>query len=324
MSESGPTMPDTPVMPPELETASAPAADIAAPAGKRAKRRQTGKARAAVKKAEAAPKPAPAPPPQVPAADQSLSTMMLEQTADSLAALSMNLTEAITRANQVFSTAFLDQSQNAPAAWQPDPFNVQGALGEVWGSLAQQPETLRDAHAELWRRYAEIWERHTAYMITGTTPPADPGRDRRFKDPEWRSNPAFSMLRETYLATADFINGLVARADGVDEATKRKATFFIKQAVDAASPSNFLMTNPTALRALLQTHGQSLLQGIENLANDLKRGHGALAISQADLTAFKLGENVATSKGDVVFRNEILELIQYAPTTENVHKAPLL
>ncbi|HVY83590.1 MAG TPA: class I poly(R)-hydroxyalkanoic acid synthase [Caulobacterales bacterium] len=250
--------------------------------------------------------------------------MMLAQTAESLAQLSVNLTEAVTRANQVFSTAFLDQATTPAANWQPDPFDVQGALNEVWGSLAQQPETLRDAHGELWRRYAEIWERHTAYMLTGAAPPAEPARDRRFKDPEWRSNPAFSMLRETYLATADFITNLVAKAEGVDENTKRKAAFFIKQAVDAASPSNFLMTNPAALRALLQTHGQSLLHGVENLANDLKRGQGVLAISQTDLNAFRLGENVATTPGEVVFRNEILELIQYAPTTETVHKAPLL
>jgi polyhydroxyalkanoate synthase len=249
---------------------------------------------------------------------------MLEQTAESLAALSVNLTEAMTRANQVFSTAFLDQS-NKPASWNPDPFDMQGALNTVWGNLAQQPETLRSAHADLWRRYADIWERHSAYMITGQNPANDDApRDKRFKDPEWRSNPAFSMLRDTYLATANFITGLVEKADGVDEQTKRKAAFFIKQAVDAASPSNFLMTNPAALRTLLQTHGESLLKGVDNLAADMKRGQGTLAISQADLNAFKIGENVATTPGQVVFRNELLELLQYTPTTETAHKAPLL
>ena len=132
------------------------------------------------------------------------------------------------------------------------------------------------------------------------------------------------MLRETYLATADFITDLVLKAEGVDEDDKRKASFFIKQAVDAASPSNFLMTNPTALRALLPSHGESLKKGIDNLADDLKRGHGTLAISQTDLDAFKVGENVATSPGKVVFRNRVFELIQYAPTTETVHEVPLL
>jgi len=155
-------------------------------------------------------------------------------------------------------------------------------------------------------------------------PGEDSARDKRFKDPEWRSNPAFSMLRESYLATAAFVTDLIERTEGVDEATKRKATFFIKQAVDAASPSNFLMTNPAALRAMLQTKGESLVKGVNNLAGDLERGHGMLAISQTDLDAFKVGENIAASPGKVVFRNRVFELIQYAPATETVHQTPLL
>jgi polyhydroxyalkanoate synthase len=194
----------------------------------------------------------------------------------------------------------------------------------VWSHLARQPETLRDAHAHLWQRYADIWQRHAAYMLTGQQPETEPARDKRFKDPEWRSNPAFSMLRESYLATSDFISELIEKAEGVDEASKRKAAFFIKQAVDAASPSNFLVTNPAALRALFSTHGESLLKGVENLAQDLKRGQGMLAISQTDLAAFKVGENVATAPGKVVFRNRVFELIQYSPSTETVHEAPLL
>ncbi len=277
--------------------------------------------RASRKKAEAkAPPPATPAPPQPAAA---LNELMLEQTAESLAALSTNLTQAMTRANQVFSTAFLEQSK-APTSWQPDPLGVQDALNSVWSNLAAHPETLRDAHAQLWQRYAGIWERHAAYMLAGRPSEDAATRDKRFRDPEWRSNPAFSMLRESYLATAEFITDLVAKADGVDEATKRKASFFIKQAVDAASPSNFLMTNPAALRALLQTGGQSLVDGMENLAADMKRGHGALVISQTDLDAYKVGVNVATSPGKVVFRNRLFELIQYAPTTETVHETPLL
>jgi polyhydroxyalkanoate synthase len=201
---------------------------------------------------------------------------------------------------------------------------MQVALNDVWSHLAQQPETLREAHAQLWQRYADIWQRHTAYMLTGQQADQGPIRDKRFRDPEWRSNPGFSMLRESYLATAGFINDLVSKAEGVDETTKRKASFYIKQAVDAASPSNFLMTNPAALRALLQTGGESLRRGVENLAEDLKRGKGMLAISQTDLAAYKVGENVATTPGKVVFRNRVFELIQYAPTTETVHEAPLL
>jgi len=279
--------------------------------------------------ATSAPAPEPPPPaavkPQAPVAPAPIAQLAMEQTAENLAQLSANLTAAMTRANQVFSTAFLDQQKEAAAAnWQPDPLGVQTALNEVWSHLAMQPETLREAHANLWRRYADIWERHTAYMLTGKSPDGEASRDKRFKDPEWRSNPAFSMLRETYLATADFIVDLVSRTEGVDEAAKRKAAFFVKQAVDAASPSNFLMTNPAALREMLQTHGQSLLKGMDNFAEDLKRGKGNLAISQTDLDAFELGKNVATAPGKVVFRNRVFELIQYSPTTDTVHEIPLL
>ncbi|MBX9746355.1 MAG: class I poly(R)-hydroxyalkanoic acid synthase, partial [Hyphomonadaceae bacterium] len=292
------------------------------PAAKRARRRAAAKAApaAAAPVAEPAAPPKPKAPAEAPAP---LNELMMEQTAESLALLSAKLTQAMTRANQVFSTAFIDQTKG-PAAWQPDPLGMQAALNDVWSHLAQQPETLRDAHARLWERYADIWQRHTAYMLTGQAPDDGASRDKRFRDPEWRSNPAFSMLRESYLATSDFITDLVSKADGVDEATKRKAAFYIKQAVDAASPSNFLMTNPAALRALFQSGGDSLIKGVENLAKDLQRGEGMLAISQTDLDAYKVGENVATTPGKVVYRNRVFELIQYTPTTETVHEAPLL
>ncbi len=291
-----------------------------APAAKRPRKRAAPRAKAAEPAPATAPQPSAKPAP-VPA--PALNEVVLEQTAESLAALSANLTQAMTRANQVFSTAFLEQARPG-ANWQPDPLGVQPALNEVWANLAQQPETLREAHAKLWERYADIWQKHAAYMLTGKATDDEPARDKRFKDPEWRSNPAFSMLRESYLATAGFITDLVEKAEGIDEATKRKAAFFIKQAVDAASPSNFLVTNPSALRALLQSKGESLVKGINNLAEDMKRGHGALAISQTDLSAYKVGENIATAPGKVIFRNRVFELIQYSPSTETVHETPLL
>lgn len=283
--------------------------------------------RAAKPNAEAAPPPvaeAQKPAAKAPAeAPPPLNEVIMAQTAESLAALSANLTQAMTRANAAISTAFVDQTKDA-ANWQPDPLGMQAALNDVWGHLAAQPETLREAHAALWQRYADIWQKHATYMLTGQQADEGPVRDKRFKDPEWRSNPAFSMLRESYLATAEFITDLVNRTEGVDEATKRKATFYIKQAVDAASPSNFLMTNPAALRALFQSGGESLVKGVENLAEDLKRGKGNLAISQTDINAYRVGENVATTPGKVVFRNRIFELLQYAPTTAKVHEVPLL
>ncbi|MFO1018708.1 MAG: class I poly(R)-hydroxyalkanoic acid synthase [Hyphomonadaceae bacterium] len=304
------------------DTPSAPAAEAPA-APKRRRKRAAAAPKLEPQAKPQEPTPAPASKSAAPDAPAALNEVIMAQTADSLTALSANLTSAMTRANQVFSTAFIDQARGSN--WQqPDPLGMQVALNEVWSHLAQQPETLREAHATLWQRYADIWQRHTAYMLTGNAPEEGPVRDKRFRDPEWRSNPAFSMLRESYLATASFITDLVEKAEGVDDATKRKAAFYIKQAVDAASPSNFLMTNPAALRALFSSKGESLIKGIDNLAEDLKRGKGMLAISQTDLDAFKVGENVATTPGKVVFRNRVFELLQYNPTTEKVREVPLL
>jgi polyhydroxyalkanoate synthase len=245
--------------------------------------------------------------------------------APALQTLSRSMGEAMTRANNAFSTAFQDQSR-ANMPMKTDPFDVQGALNEAWRAAASNPDGLRESHGQLWKRYADIWERHAARMMgLDLNPPgAEATRDKRFRDAEWRTNPGFSLMRETYLATAEWITGLIGAVEGLDEATKRKAQFFIKQAVDAASPSNFLMTNPAALRAAIESRGESVLKGISNLEDDLKRGGGVLAIRQADLDAFRIGENIATTPGKVVFRNRLIELIQYTPTTDKVFQVPLL
>lgn len=307
---------------------SGPAEGEAAPK-KRARKRAAPKpkppAAEAPAQAAAAPAPAakPAAPAPAPAAGPSLAEVVVAQNAQSLTALSRNLGEAMAKANQVFSTALIDQTRHGPQ--NPDPFGLTPALNAVWANLAMHPETLRDAHAALWQQYFEIWTRYTKAALTGEPLASEDGsRDKRFRDPEWRTNPAFALMRETYLATSNFLMTLVDKADGVGDDEKRKALFFMKQAIDASSPSNFLMTNPTALRALIETNGESLLKGIDNLAEDLKRGHGMLAIKQTDMDAFKVGDNIATAPGKVVYRNRLFELLQYAPATETVREAPLL
>lgn len=260
------------------------------------------------------------------AAPPSLADVLQSQSPESLQALSRNLAEAMTRANNAFSTAFQDQTRDGKSAMS-DPFQVNATLNTTWTAIAQNPESLRDAHGTLWRRYAQIWEDHAARIAAGfeTAPaPADAARDKRFRDPEWRTNPGYSLMRETYLATAQWITEMVEHAEGLDEQTKRKASFFIKQAVDAASPSNFLFTNPAALRATIQSRGENLVRGAAQLTEDLKRGGGVLAIKQTDLDAFEVGRNIATTPGKVIFRNRLIELIQYTPTTKTTFEVPLL
>lgn len=279
----------------------------------------------------AEPAAAPAPPVAKPTAPApvapapAVGAVLLEQTPEQLEKLSLNLAEAMVRANSVFSMAFEDQSRAGAAPSNPDPFNAQGALGSFWGRAVQQPETLREATGGLWLRYAQIWQSHALRTLAAAQEAeAGKSRDRRFSDPEWKLDPAFSLMRETYQATADWLTSLVEQVEGVDPETRRKAAYFIRQAVEAASPANFPLTNPAVLRATMQSQGANLLQGLENLQEDLRRGQGMLSIRQTDMEAFKVGENIATAPGKVVFRNNLIELIQYTPMTAEVFETPLL
>lgn len=239
--------------------------------------------------------------------------------------LSANLARAAVTAQGAIAEAALRQADR-PAALTPDPFHVAPALNEVMTRLAAQPERLMRAQADLFSRYMDLWQ-SAARRAAGeeVAPVVTPvAGDKRFNDPEWASNPMFDMMKQSYLLSSNWLNSLVAEVDGVDPATKRRVEFFTKMLTDAFSPSNFLMSNPAALREAVQTQGESIVRGMENFAADLERGGGQLAISQTDLAKFKVGENVATAPGKVIYQNDILQLLQFDPTTETVCEIPLL
>jgi polyhydroxyalkanoate synthase len=239
--------------------------------------------------------------------------------------LSINLARAAVAAQGVIAEAALRQADR-PSALNADPFHVGPALGEVMGRLAAQPDRLLRAQASLFGRYMELW-RSTAMRAAGDSrePVATPAKgDKRFSDPEWSDNPVFDAIKQSYLITSDWLNGLVSGVDGVDPISKRRVEFFTRMLTDAFSPSNFLLTNPAALREAMASHGESIARGIENFAADLERGGGQLAISQTDFDQFKVGENVATAPGKVIFQNDIIQLLQFAPSTDTVCETPLL
>jgi polyhydroxyalkanoate synthase len=242
-----------------------------------------------------------------------------------LETLSANLARAAVTAQGAIAEAALRQADR-PAALSPDPFHVGPAFNEVMTSLAAQPDRLLRAQADLFSRYMDLWQ-SAARKMTGepTQPVVAPAQgDKRFSDPDWASNPMFDMMKQSYLLSSNWLNDLVSQAEGVDPNVKRRVEFFTKMLTDAFSPSNFLISNPAALREVMQSKGESLVRGMENFAADLERGGGQLAISQTDLAKFKVGENVATAPGKVVYQNDILQLLQFAPTTETVHEIPLL
>jgi polyhydroxyalkanoate synthase len=167
------------------------------------------------------------------------------------------------------------------------------------------------------RRFEALW---TRAVEGGTAPaPVQEPADRRFLDRAWREHPYFAWLRDAYLLYGEYVRELVALAQA-DEATKRRLVFLAQQYVDAISPSNFLATNPEALQRAIATGGASIAQGLSNLVTDAQRGR----IAMTDDSAFEVGRNLATTPGSVVYRNPLIELIQYAPATAEVAKRPLL
>jgi len=269
------------------------------------------------------PRPEPsAPEPQTEAASAPFGAEQREM----LETLSLNLAKAAMTAQTAIAEAALSQADR-PAALSPDPFNVGPAMNSVMTSLASRPDKLFAAQADLFGRYMDLWAT-TTRRAAGEEPAAaqDPklAKDKRFKDPAWSENPMFDVMRQSYLVTADWMNGLVSSVEDVDPRTKRRAEFFTRLLTDAFSPSNFLASNPVALKALAESNGESLVKGMQNFAADMERGQGKLKISQADYGKFEVGVNVATAPGQVVWRDDLFELLQYDPATPTQHEIPLL
>ena len=252
--------------------------------------------------------------------------LLSETQRNSLEALSANMSTAVFTAQKMMTDSAL-RSVDAPVRLETDPMHVAAPLQEVMTALAQHPERILKAQTELFERYMELW-RQTGLAVMGAkpeSPVATPQKgDKRFADPDWSANPLFDVIKQSYLISSEWLNGLVASVDGVDPAAKRRVEFATKVMTDAFSPSNFLFSNPAALREAIDTKGESIAKGMKNLAADLERGGGALAIAQTDYAMFRVGENVATAPGKVVFQNDIIQLLQFSPSTEQVFEVPLL
>jgi polyhydroxyalkanoate synthase len=293
------------------------------------------------RKPRAAPSPeaaAAAPPPEAPAPEAPPSGAgspdpfaNAGEQRSALEALSMNLARAVMTAQGALTEAVMTQAGRMQGQMQEgqtppppsaDPFQVAPAMTEVMTQLAARPEKLFAAQADLFNRYLDLWS--SASRRAAGEAVADTVRDKRFKDPAWSENPVFDIMRQSYLTTADWMNGLVSGVDGVDPRVKRKAEFFTKLLTDAFSPANFLASNPAALKAMAESNGESLVRGMQNFAADLEAGGGKLKIRQADYGKFQVGENVATAPGQVIWRDEVFELIQYDPATPQQRALPLL
>ncbi|MBU6419890.1 MAG: class I poly(R)-hydroxyalkanoic acid synthase, partial [Proteobacteria bacterium] len=228
------------------------------------------------------------------------------------------------------------RSQKLVAEWmkrqaaegiQMDPLNISSAFMAMTTKLLANPSHLMEAQIGLWRDYMTLWNNTARRIISGEEPEpviAHDPKDKRFADPAWRQNEIFDFIKQSYLLSARYINDVVTQVDGLDPKTAQKVDFYARQFINALSPSNFALTNPEVLRKTRETGGENLVRGLNNLLNDLEHGRGNLRIKMTDTEAFNVGENIAVSPGKVVYQNELMQLIQYSPTTEQVLARPLL
>ena len=216
--------------------------------------------------------------------------------------------------------------QGQAVSGNADPTGAGQAFLELSASLMKNPDKLIEAQAQAWTAYTDLWI-NSARAFSGEQS-SEVGKpeqgDRRFKHSAWDENPLFSFIKQSYLVTAEAIHSAVADADDLDENTAKKAQFYTKQFVDAMSPTNFLVTNPEVLEATLESKGENLVKGMQNFIDDFDSDSGRLRIKMTDDQAFELGRNVALTPGKVVFQNDLFQLLQYNPSTEQAFRQPLL
>lgn len=230
-------------------------------------------------------------------------------------ALTLRLTEALSQKRAV-----------NPALEGPGADLYLKASTSLMREMMEKPSKIVEAQVAYWGQAMTQYMEATEALRGGTlTPPADTGRkDRRFSNPLWDTHPYFNFVKQQYLIASDAVKDNLSKLEGLDDVDQKRMTYFAQQIVDLMAPTNFLATNPDALERAVETEGESLVRGLENLVRDVEANKGDLVVTLADRDAFKLGENIATMEGSVVYRNRLFELIQYAPTTEKVHKTPLL
>ena len=242
-------------------------------------------------------------------------------------AFAMNLARAMESSGQALA-AYLKPRENGEARDKPpnefgEVIKTFSAVAEFW--LSDETRAA-DLQSKLAKAYIDLWGSAARRMAGEDAKPAiSPSpRDKRFADPEWKSNQFFDFVLQLYLLTTQWAQDLVRNAEGLDPHTRKKAEFYVQQITNALAPSNFVLTNPEVLRETLASNGGNLVRGMKMLAEDIEAGHGTLRIRQSDPSNLVVGVNMATTPGKVVFQNELMQLIQYAPSTESVLRTPLL
>jgi len=201
--------------------------------------------------------------------------------------------------------------------------NAGAALVKEW---ADKPSKILEAQVNYWGQAMKHYVEASHALSQGQfKPPADTGpKDRRFSNQLWDTHPYFNFIKQQYMISSKAIEDAVDALEDLDPVDRKRIDYFAHQIIDMMAPTNFLATNPDALERAVATEGESLVKGLENLVRDVELNNGNLVVTLADRDAFKVGQNIGTAEGSVVYRNRLFELIQYKPTTETVHKTPLI
>jgi polyhydroxyalkanoate synthase len=241
-------------------------------------------------------------------------------------ALARNMVRLFDEGAKVVSTLAERGNGAGPYSVVAEAGEAAKSLGEIARHWVSDPGKLAAAQNELFSGYAELWSRSFRRLLGAEVEPViepAPG-DNRFKDPDWSNGQFFDFWKQAYLLTARWAEDITRNTEGVDDKTRKRALFYLEQLLAAISPSNFALTNPEVLRTTLATNAANLVQGMTHLAQDLGQSKDLLRISQTDLSAFEVGKNLAITPGKVVFQNDLIQLIQYTPSSSEVHERPLL
>jgi len=229
------------------------------------------------------------------------------------------------RSSRILGEFARKQAEGLSSAMR-DEMGIAKAFMDLYARMAADPSVMATLSLNLWADYLRLWQSSWMKLFgVQTQPIAEPAKgDYRFKDEDWSANFLFDLIKQSYLISARHIQQAVSSVEGLPGDSEKKVAFFTRQYVDALSPSNFLLTNPQVLRETLASGGQNLVRGLNNLLADIEKGGGQLRVSMTDESAFKLGQNVATTPGKVVYQNDLMQLIQYQPRSAEAFKRPLV
>ncbi|MDP6140576.1 MAG: class I poly(R)-hydroxyalkanoic acid synthase [Arenicellales bacterium] len=240
------------------------------------------------------------------------------------AEFSRTMVDVMTRSQQAMTEFMQNQTDHFGGSFDPVK------LGEVFlqnlSTLRFEPEQLAQAQWQFWQDTVALWQQTTAGLLGRPTEPViEPDKgDKRFRSDNWSDGHLFDFIKQSYLLTSRYVLGATASAEGLDDKTRAQINFFTRQYVDAMAPTNFALTNPDVLKKTLESKGENLVKGFQNILEDLERGEGRLQTRMVDTKAFELGKNIAVTPGKVVLQNDLIQLLQYQPTTATAYSTPLL